>query len=35
VRRTNVEWWKQLIALGILMGLGVAVIGLQQLAHAH
>ena len=35
VRRTHVEWWKQLIALGILMGLGVAVIGLQQLAHGH
>lgn len=35
VRRTRVEWWKQLIALGILVGLGLAVIGLQQLAHAH
>ena len=35
VRRTHVEWWKQLIALGILMGLGAAVIGLQQLAHGH
>jgi len=35
VRRTHAEWWKQLLALVILMALGVAVIGLQQLAHAH
>jgi acetyl esterase/lipase len=35
VRRTGATWWKQLVALGILMALGVAVIGLQQLAHAH
>lgn len=35
VRRTRAAWWKQLVALGILMALGVAVIGLQQLAHAH
>jgi hypothetical protein len=35
VRRTGARWWKQLVALGILMALGVAVIGLQQLAHAH
>jgi len=35
VRRTGAAWWKQLVALGILVALGVAVIGLQQLAHAH
>jgi len=35
VRRTHVEWWKQLIALAILVALGLAVIGLQQLAHGH
>ncbi|WP_159604937.1 hypothetical protein [Agromyces humi] len=35
VRRTHLEWWKQLLALAMLVGLGLAVIGLQQLAHAH
>ena len=35
VRRTHLEWWKQVIALAMLVGLGLAVIGLQQLAHAH
>lgn len=35
VRRTRVTWWKQLVALGILVALGLAVVGLQQLAHGH
>lgn len=35
VRRTNAAWWKQLVALGILVALGLAVVGLQQLAHGH
>jgi len=35
VRRTNAPWWKQLVALGILLALGLAVVGLQQLAHGH
>ncbi len=35
VRRTRVEWWKQAIALAILLGLGLAVVGIQQLAHAE
>jgi hypothetical protein len=35
VRRTRVEWWKQLVALGILVALGGGVILLQQLAHGH
>lgn len=35
VRRTKVTWWKQLIALGILVALGLAVVVLQQLAHGH
>jgi hypothetical protein len=35
VRRTNAPWWKQLVALGILVALGLAVVGLQQLAHGH
>ncbi|MDR6905549.1 energy-converting hydrogenase Eha subunit H [Agromyces sp. 3263] len=35
VRRTHLEWWKQVLALAMLVGLGLAVIGLQQLAHAH
>ena len=34
VRRSNLEWWKQLLALAILMALGLAVVGLQTLAHA-
>jgi hypothetical protein len=35
VRRTHVAWWEQLIALGMLVLLGLAVVGLQQLAHGH
>ncbi|MFD5863393.1 hypothetical protein ACFWGP_00440 [Agromyces sp. NPDC127015] len=35
VRRTRVAWWKQLVALGALIALGLAVVGLQQLAHGH
>ena len=35
VRRTRVAWWKQLVALGTLVALGLAVVLLQQLAHGH
>ncbi|MEI5582898.1 MULTISPECIES: hypothetical protein [unclassified Agromyces] len=35
VRRTHAEWWKQLVALGALLALGLAVVALQQLAHGH
>lgn len=35
VRRTRVSWWRQLIALGILVALGSVVIVIQQLAHGH
>lgn len=35
VRRTHVAWWKQVVALGILVALGLAVVVLQQLAHGH
>ena len=35
VRRTHVAWWKQLVALGSLLALGIGVILLQQLAHGH
>ncbi|WP_353828454.1 hypothetical protein [Agromyces sp. SYSU T0242] len=35
VRRTHVAWWEQVIALGMLVLLGLAVLGLQQLAHGH
>ncbi|WP_401000055.1 hypothetical protein [Agromyces sp. GXQ0307] len=35
VRRTHVAWWKQLVALGLLVLLGLAVVVLQQLAHGH
>lgn len=35
VRRTGVSWWQQLIALGILVGLGGVVVLVQQLAHGH
>lgn len=35
VRRTRAEWWKQLVALGALVALGLAVVALQQLAHGH
>ena len=34
VRRAKVPWWKQLIALALLLVLGLAVIGLQAFAHA-
>ncbi|SIO06854.1 hypothetical protein [Agromyces cerinus] len=34
VRRTRLRWWQKGIALAILVGLGFAVIVLQQLAHA-
>lgn len=35
VRRTRVAWWKQAVALGMLVALGLAVVVLQQLAHGH
>ncbi|RXZ48255.1 hypothetical protein [Agromyces binzhouensis] len=35
VRRTRLTWWEQLIGLGMLALLGLAVVGLQQLAHGH
>lgn len=35
VRRTRAPWWKQLIALGALLALGLAVVVLQHLAHGH
>ena len=35
VRRTSLRWWQQLFALGLLVALGLGVVGLQQLAHAH
>jgi hypothetical protein len=35
VRRTRAPWWKELIALGALVALGLAVVVLQQLAHGH
>ncbi|MCT1478883.1 hypothetical protein [Microbacterium sp. p3-SID336] len=35
VRRTKAPWWKQTIALGILVALGALVIVIQQLAHGH
>lgn len=34
VRRSRLAWWKQLIALGILVALGLVVVGLQTLAHS-
>jgi hypothetical protein len=34
VRRTDLRWWKQLLALGGLVLLGGIVIVLQLLAHA-
>ncbi len=34
VRRSKLEWWKQLLALALLMALGLAVVGLQTLAHS-
>ena len=35
VRRTHLAWWKQLVALGTLVALGVGVILREQLAHGH
>ncbi|GAA1057694.1 hypothetical protein GCM10009571_27670 [Agromyces luteolus] len=35
VRRSRLAWWEQLVALGLLVLLGLAVVGLQQLAHGH
>ncbi|WP_226531840.1 hypothetical protein [Microbacterium paraoxydans] len=35
VRRTRAPWWQQLVALGALVALGVAVIVIQQIAHGH
>lgn len=35
VRRTEAPWWKQAIALGILVALGALVVLIQQLAHGH
>jgi len=34
VRRSKLAWWQQLVALGVLLVLGFAVIGLQTLAHS-
>lgn len=34
VRRARLEWWKQVLALGVLIALGLAVVGLQTLAHS-
>ncbi|WP_438856130.1 hypothetical protein [Agromyces sp. M3QZ16-3] len=35
VRRSRLAWWEQVVALGLLVLLGLAVVGLQQLAHGH
>ncbi|MFF2273626.1 hypothetical protein ACFVTX_15220 [Agromyces sp. NPDC058136] len=35
VRRTRIDWWKQVVALGALVALGLGVVVLQQLAHGH
>lgn len=35
VRRTRSPWWQQLVALGALVALGLAVIAIQQIAHGH
>ncbi|MEW2459449.1 hypothetical protein [Microbacterium sp. K41] len=35
VRRTGLSGWKQLIAMGILVGLGALVVVVQQFAHGH
>ena len=35
VRRTRIAWWKQLVALGALVALGLAVVLLQEAAHGH
>lgn len=34
VRRSDLAWWKQVIALAILVALGLLVVGLQTLAHS-
>lgn len=34
VRRSHLRWWKQLLALGFLVGLGLFVVVLQTLAHS-
>lgn len=34
VRRSDLAWWKQMIALAILVALGLLVVGLQTLAHS-
>ncbi len=34
VRRARLAWWQQLLALGVLVALGLAVVGLQTLAHS-
>lgn len=34
VRRSKLTWWKQLIALGVLLVLGLVVVALQTLAHS-
>ena len=34
VRGSRLVWWKQLVALGILLVLGLVVVGLQTLAHS-
>ncbi len=34
VRRSRLPWWQQLLALGLLVALGLAVVALQTLAHA-
>jgi hypothetical protein len=34
VRRSRITWWKQLLALAVLMALGLGVVGLQILAHS-
>lgn len=34
VRRARLDWWQRLVALGVLVALGLAVVGLQTLAHS-
>jgi hypothetical protein len=34
VRRSRLVWWMQVIVLGVLVALGLAVIGIQSLAHS-
>ena len=33
-RRSDLAWWKQVIALAILVALGLLVVALQTLAHS-